>query len=233
MYLTPPTANTFDLLRVGTLGAIVTPDSHRPEFFDVAEASYWAADNGCFTAGERFDLERYLDWLDGFTLEAKTACMFATAPDVVGDFAATWERSEPVLEEIRRRGFPAALVIQDGAENFGPLPWDRFDAIFTGGSTEWKLSEPVGRIVAEANERGKWTHCGRVNSTKRMMRATELGHYSADGTLLLFGPEKNLPRALALVRAVGEAFGPVGLEDGETHNPYAAQAGNMISAPAA
>ena len=49
---------------------------------------YWAADNGCYARGAAFNLDRYLAWLDRLRPWQET-CLFATAPDVVGDAAAT------------------------------------------------------------------------------------------------------------------------------------------------
>jgi hypothetical protein len=156
------------------------------------EGHVWAADNGCFTAGGRFNLGAYLCWL--VLLPEHERCLFATAPDVVGDAAATWRRSEPVLPVLRRLGFRAALVAQDGWD--GRVDWDSFDCLFMGGTTEFKLSERAWELCREATARGKWTHMGRVNSLRRLRAAAVGGYNSADGTFLRFGPDKNLPKLL-------------------------------------
>lgn len=153
----------------------------------------WAADNGCFAAGDRFDLGAYLCWLA--TLPT-AGCLFAVAPDVVGDARATWERSRRVLPAIRRLGFPAALVAQDGLD-VAALDWDAFDCLFVGGTTAYKLSEAAYSAVGEAKRRGKHTHMGRVNSLRRLRLAAMAGYDSADGTFLKFGPVKNAPRVRA------------------------------------
>lgn len=152
----------------------------------------WSADTGCFLQPDKHDDDRYLAWLE-VRLHAVDRCLFATAPDVVGDAAATIERSLPMLSRIRTLGFPAALVAQDGLESL-PVPWDTFDCLFVGGSTAWKLSEPAYELVAEAKRRGKWTHMGRVNSERRFRAAAISGYDSADGTYLAFGPDTNLPK---------------------------------------
>lgn len=151
----------------------------------------WAVDNACFSQGERFDLGAYLCWL--VTLPRRDHCLFATAPDVVGDAVATWKRSASVLPVLRRLGFRAALVAQDGLDP-AALDWDAFDCLFVGGSTAYKLSEAAYAVVREAKRRGKHTHMGRVNSERRLRAAAVGGYDSADGTFLKFGPDKNLPR---------------------------------------
>jgi hypothetical protein len=150
----------------------------------------WAADNGCYSAGERFSLDRFLRWLDGLPREH---CLFAVAPDVVADGAASLERSLPVLPVIRDMGFAAALVGQDGMESI-EIPWEAFDAWFIGGSTEWKIGEASYELAQEAQRQGKWVHMGRVNSELRFRTALLFGCDSVDGTFLAFGPRVNWRR---------------------------------------
>jgi hypothetical protein len=154
----------------------------------------WAADNGCFSKGDAFDGPAYLAYLDSCAATPEAArCIFATAPDVVGDHVATVRRSLPYLQAIRDRGLPVAFVAQDGMEHDTRVRWDLFDVLFIGGSTEWKLGPAVRQLVAEAKRRGKWVHMGRVNSRKRLRYAESIGCDSADGTYLAFGPTRNLP----------------------------------------
>jgi hypothetical protein len=79
------------------------------------ERTLWAADNGCFTR-PNLDVAAYLRWLKNLD-EYRETCLFATAPDVVGDSKKTWARSKDVLPKIRTLGYPAALVAQDGIED--------------------------------------------------------------------------------------------------------------------
>lgn len=157
-------------------------------------AFWWAADTGCYSQGDAFDLTRYLTWLES-RRQWRLTCLFATAPDVVGDAEATLARSLPVLPVIRAQGYKAALVAQDGQESL-PAPWDAFDCLFVGGTTKWKLSAHAYALVAEARARGKWTHMGRVNSERRLRAARVGGYDSADGTYLAFGPDINTPRLM-------------------------------------
>jgi hypothetical protein len=154
----------------------------------------WCADNGCFGKGYPGD-EKWLAWLEKNAGDA-SMCLFATAPDVVGDAAATLERSLPFLPKIRGLGYPAALVAQDGLEDL-EVPWDSFDVLFIGGSTEWKLGPAARKLIRKAKAMGKWVHMGRVNSERRYRYAHEMGCDSVDGTYLTFGPDTNLPKLLA------------------------------------
>ena len=154
----------------------------------------WSADNGCFGTGYPGD-DAWVAWLDKNKDDA-SRCLFATAPDVVGDAAATLARSLPWLPKIRELGYPAAFVAQDGLENI-TVPWDAFDVLFIGGSTDWKLGPHAAQLAREAKVQGKHVHMGRVNSLKRYRYAMSIGCDSVDGTYLTFGPDKNLPKLLS------------------------------------
>jgi hypothetical protein len=124
-------------------------------------------------------------------MRAVSGCLFATAPDVVGDAAATWERSRDVLPRLRSLGYRAALVLQN---NIGSVDWSSVDAVFVGGDDGFKFSREATDIAQDARRRGVWTHMGRVNSWARWERCAEVGYDSADGTCVAFGPDANLPR---------------------------------------
>lgn len=144
----------------------------------------FAADNGCFAQADKYSDDGFLNWLN--RLERK-GCLFATAPDVVGDAVATKERAYPMLPRLKKLGFKAAYVCQDG-ESPNTISWSEMDAIFIGGSTKWKLSQSAVALVAEAKRHKKWVHMGRVNSFKRMRLAAAIGCDSVDGTYLAFEP---------------------------------------------
>lgn len=149
----------------------------------------FAIDNECFTLGDRFDENRYKRALIRISkAHPVKLCLFATAPDVVGDHAATWNRSEGWLRIIRDIGLPAALVFQDGIES-SDIQWNMFDAVFIGGSTAWKLSDAAAWCIREGRNRGKWTHVGRVNSVYRSSRLIEFPD-SVDGTAWARHPTK-------------------------------------------
>jgi hypothetical protein len=152
----------------------------------------FAFDNGCFSQPERYNDARYLAWLDG---RNRDGCLFATAPDRVGDWRETLSRSLPMLPRIRALGFPAAFICQDGQPE-DVIPWDACDAIFVGGTTQYKLSEAAYRLPALAHARGKWAHMGRVNSRIRYRAARVAGYDSADGNMLVYGREVNWERVM-------------------------------------
>lgn len=146
----------------------------------------WAADSGRYNKPESYTDEKYLAFLTRHQWAAER-CLFATAPDVMGDAVATWELSVKMFEPIRSLGYPAALVAQDGLVLEG-LDWDRFDALFVGGTTEYKLSPEARAACHEAKERGKWVHMGRVNSLRRMLIAKDFRCDSVDGTTIAYHP---------------------------------------------
>jgi hypothetical protein len=207
----PSTPKIRDAMAAGLLGAVMSPAQGNL----LPPASLFAIDNNCGPGkdgkpGTSYCGDgRYLAFLqalgqgEGYDdCDPDTSwCLFATAPDVVGDAVATLKRSRHMLGWIRYAGFPAALVAQDGLENL-TVPWDDFDALFIGGSTAWKLSAAARALAGEARERRKHVHMGRVNSLRRLRYAHSIGCDSADGTYLAFGPDENLPKLLGWLRDV-------------------------------
>jgi hypothetical protein len=142
----------------------------------------WAADNGRYASPHKYTDAKYLAWLRRHDAES---CLFATAPDVVGDAVTTLLLSAPMYAPIRALGYPVALVAQDGLEHLD-VPWHDIDALFIGGTTDWKLGPGAADLAREARRRGKWVHMGRVNSLRRMRYAESIGCDSADGTYLKY-----------------------------------------------
>jgi len=182
-------------MSVGLLNMIATPKQGNP----IPPGATWCADNGCFGKGYPGD-NAWFAWLQSFTIEERARCVFAVAPDVVGDAWRSHLRSFPWLAKIRKLGYPAAYVAQNGAE-LHPVPWHDFDVLFIGGDTAWKLGPHARALVAEAKRRGKWVHMGRVNSQRRLAYADAIGCDSADGTYIAFGPDRNFPHVLSWLRA--------------------------------
>jgi len=170
----------------------------------------FALDNGVWTEfktkGKKpFSLEKFVRLLEKHEAKASQA-LFAAAPDVVGDWRGTIERSLPMLPVIREYGYPAALVAQNGLEyHLARIPWSSFDVLFLGGGPdpalvtrdnpkgEWKLSSGAARLASLANRKGKAVHMGRVNSGLRLRQARNMGCHSADGTFIAYGPDVNTP----------------------------------------
>lgn len=176
-------------IAAGALGQLCSPRERR----SVVPGAWWAADNGCYGTGYPGH-PAWLAWLRRHAA-LRSRCLFATAPDVVGDARATLARSRPWLPMLRTLDYPPALVAQDGLEDLD-VPWPSFDVLFVGGTTEWKLSAAAADLVAEAHAQGKRVHLGRVNSLRRLQHAAALGCHTVDGTYLAFGPDKNLQRLL-------------------------------------
>lgn len=147
----------------------------------------FAIDNECFT--QEFDPDKYRRLLKRiFEIHGSNDCLFATAPDVVGNAYETWDRSKDWLKEIRKIGLPCALVAQDGLESMH-IQWSEFDAIFIGGTTAWKLSSAAAWISDQARQKMKWIHMGRVNSVYRASRIIDPPD-SIDGTAWAKHPTK-------------------------------------------
>lgn len=189
------------------MGFMMTPNmGNRPDL----SVTPWAADTGCFSSRTPFRLDKYLSWLVSM-VPYRDTCLFATAPDVVpmhlddpsGAASLTWARSKYTLPVIRALGFAAALVAQNGLEDM-VVPWDDLDALFVGGTTDWKLSPVCASLVDEAKRRHKYVHMGRVNSFKRLRYAYEIGCDSADGTFISYGPDRYVPRVANWLRDTRE-----------------------------
>jgi hypothetical protein len=189
----PSTQRVRAAMSAGLLGAMTTPDQRNA----LPDDTWWAADNGVYGSGYPGD-SSWLGWLRSRPW-ASDRCLFATAPDVVGDAWATMARSLPWLPAIRAAGWPAAFVAQDGAEDTG-VPWNELDCLFLGGSTAWKLSDAAACLAGAARSHGKWVHCGRVNSRRRYEYAAGIGCDSVDGTFLAYGPDVNLDELLSWAR---------------------------------
>jgi len=195
-FANPCTADVVADMKAGRLAYIDTPKQGNRRPAGVT----WIADNGCFS--DAWDADTWWRWL---TRQDPADCVFAVAPDVVGDAAATARRAAPWLPRIRAAGFPVAYVAQDGL-SVGTCPWGRIDALFVGGTTGWKLGPEAAALVAAAKHLGIWVHMGRVNSQRRYNYARSIGCDSVDGTCLTRGPDVNRPRVLSWVRSAGQPF---------------------------
>jgi hypothetical protein len=135
----------------------------------------WAIDNGAFAG---FDVDAFMALLAREFVH-RQHCLFVTVPDVVGSARRTLE----VFEHWRARlgGWRLALACQDGQEDL-PVPWGRIDAVFIGGSTNWKGSLAAVQIIRAAQLLGKHVHVGRVNDGVRWKHFEQLGVDTIDGT---------------------------------------------------
>lgn len=142
-------------------------------------------------------------WLMGESRDA----LFAAVPDAVsqtdhgpvGDWPRTLDLFSTWGPKVRAEGFRAAIVLQDGLAGPDEVPWDDCDAVFVGGSDQFKLGPVVSAVAAHARTLGKWTHMGRVNTLTRLRYARTEGYDSCDGTYLHW-PDTNLPKLLRFLR---------------------------------
>jgi hypothetical protein len=179
------------------VGRLVSPRSGNR----IRPGERWAADNDVLRA---WDEGRYLRMLN--RLDGAPGCLFVAVPDVVrivdgmpiGDARAKLDRFWQWRWEVAGRGFPPALVGQDGLEDLD-VPWEAFDCLFVGGSTAWKLSDAAADLAYEARRRGKWIHVGRCNSQKRMRNIRLMQADSYDGTGYSMFPDKYLARDLPVL----------------------------------
>src|SRR5947209_14133274 len=174
----------------GRLGSLLVPGAGNRVHAALTTGMPWAADNAAFSG---FDPGAFCALLG--RIAGHPGCLFVACPDIVGNAGATLARFvvwEPVLREV---GLPIALVGQDGAEAL-ELPWGRFDALFLGGSTGWKLGPGAAALAREAKGRGLWVHLGRCNTRKRFRHAFALGCDSVDGSGFSRWPDQRVPVAL-------------------------------------
>lgn len=175
------------------LGAFLTPRTGNSQ--KTLEKFIWAADNAAFS---NFNEERFIKMLEKIK---GSDCKFVACPDKVCDDVVTLKLFHVWQPIIKKYNLPVALVLQDGMIADG-IPYNILDAIFIGGSTEFKLGEEVRKIVKKAKEMGKWIHMGRVNSNKRLRYAYEIGCDSVDGSGYSMFPDKKIPEALRFLETI-------------------------------
>lgn len=156
------------------LGVLLTPANGNKVESVVALNMPWACDNGCFAG---FDEKKYLRMIE--RVKGQQNLLWVTAPDVVGDHAETLRLFKEWQPKLAALALPVAFVAQDGCESLPDVP---FDALFIGGTTEYKLGPVVVTLVSQAKSKGKFVHMGRVNSMKRIKYAMSIGVDSVDGT---------------------------------------------------
>jgi hypothetical protein len=169
------------------VGVLVVPRQWNKATTLPLVAFRWAMDNGAFAGFEEGAFVRMLERFWGF----RDGCLFVTAPDVVADAAATLARWPFWSALVHGLGYRVAFVIQDGIDS-DDVPWDTFEALFVGGSTEFKESELAATLCGYAKAKGLWVHWGRVNTKRRLKLAIEAGADSIDGSGFSRWPDTNL-----------------------------------------
>jgi len=159
------------------LGRLVHPPDQYARIAETAAAGIpWAADNFAFAG---FDANAYTRMLAAIV--GLPGCRFVVIPDTVGDAGATRMRYRRWYDTVKATGQPVAYAAQDGVTASG-IPWDQIDALFIGGTDQFKLGPGVAKLVEWAHGYDKWVHMGRVNSARRARYAATLGCDSFDGT---------------------------------------------------
>lgn len=176
-----------DDLKTGRIGLLQAPKAS----YNLDGVAVWAMDNGCYTDSYPGD-DAYMLLLRRMEPH-RDRCLFVAAPDKVGNAAVTLTNLRYMAPRIRAAGWPVALVGQDGMED-RDVPWEMFEWVFIGGSTEWKLGPGAEQFIRQAQAHGKRVHVGRVNSATRFKHFRSLGCDSADGTFVAFAPEVNVPQ---------------------------------------
>jgi hypothetical protein len=157
--------------------AVQIPDEYRDGFGFLASAvknrnskdelqvaPKWMLDNDNFNG--KFDPKKWIKFMLEHERHIGT-CVGVTIPDKVGDALTTLRNFSKYYQIVRDLGYPVAFVTQDGITP-EMTPWDCFDTLFIGGTTDHKLGWEAGDMIATAKHLGKWVHVGRVNSEKRI-----------------------------------------------------------------
>lgn len=135
----------------------------------------FAMDNGAFSHFDKNSFDKMLSK----HLPRKHLCRFLAVPDVVGSAIRTMECFDFYAPKLA--DWPLAFVCQDGQERL-PIPWSKIDAVFIGGSTDFKMGKFAAEIVKASIIMEKWCHVGRVNTPGRYEYFKDLGANSCDGT---------------------------------------------------
>lgn len=138
-------------------------------------SEFFGMDNGAFAG---LDIPAFVALL-AREWDNRHRCRFVAVPDVVGSARRTLETFEHWRYKLN--GWPLALVAQDGLEDM-TIPWSGIEAVFIGGSTQWKLGNHAVAVIKAAQAMGKWVHVGRVNTPARFEYFEALGADSIDGS---------------------------------------------------
>lgn len=175
------------------LGLLLTPKSR---YLTAIDPIIWGMDNERFTCynvktgawdESKWNRRAFLSLLE--SRADLPGCKFVASPDVIPNMAATLEQFDHWEPVIRSYGYPVGLVIQDGIDGH-PVPWDRLDALFIGGTNRVKFGPVVRRLVREANRRGKWVHWGRAHNPSFIHYCKNIGCNSIDSSYYARYPDR-------------------------------------------
>jgi len=183
-----------------SMGWLMSPDGfRRPE--KNGEAMPFALDNGLYFPPDqepkgREAIAAFYEML-GRCVRLGYEPIFVVTPDRPYDAERTRAMAAEHVPVIRGVGYagPLAIAVQDGMELDDA---DGFDAIFVGGSTDWKWGT-AEKWAAHANQTGRWCHIARVNTIHRVRQCVDMGAHSADGTGIFRGNKTQLAGVLEAV----------------------------------
>lgn len=180
------------------LGILLAPLAWRTPW-----CRWWATDNDVFShradpcwwtrEGETNWL-RMLDKIDNLPSPSAAAAfrrgaggevhgpMFVLLPDVVADWKRTLARYHEYLDDVRGRGLPFAIALQNGAEHdFATVARLNPHYVFIGGTVDWKWRH-IEPICAYFQPRNIKVHVGRASGPWRIRECIRAGATSCDGT---------------------------------------------------
>lgn len=183
-------------------GRLLTPRHYSRVLETSARGIPYAIDNDGFGGVDETAFRKMIDHLI-FT-EGRWGdpnCLFINSPDVFYPDGTpahddTLEQWHKWRGELGLTGWPLSFVLQIGA-TIDNVPWRQLDAVFIGGTTDWKLGDEARALVVEAKRRGKWVHMGRVNSVRRIAYAKAIGVDSVDGSGWAKFRNAMMPRGMA------------------------------------
>lgn len=184
MYLLPTTARNIGMMPKDKFGIFLQP-RNASACYGVRNGYKWALDNDAFN--NEFSMDLLFTALEKM-LPYQESCLFVTVPDVICNALATLDKYRYWAWRIKVMGYPVAFVAQDGQESFALPP--EFDWLFVGGSTEFKESLYIGRLINGIKKDGKSVHVGRVNSERRLNIFKFHNVDTVDGTDWIRGPNK-------------------------------------------
>ena len=168
---------------------ILTSPGHKGIPKGIIHGMSWAIDNECYT--KTFELLRFQTWLETMKPYRDT-CLFVNVPDIVGNARETLQQFAKFAPDLS--DWPLAFAAQDGQESL-EFP-KSFDALFVGGTTDWKMSSSAIECIQRAQSLGKHIHIGRVNWYRRFAYFAGLPgseEWTCDGTRQRFeGVERTM-----------------------------------------
>lgn len=170
------------------LGFLVTPFSNTP--YEQVKNKVYAIDNGAFAG---LDEKKFTNIVNKFKNNKKE--LFIAVPDVVGSHKETIKMFYKWRDKLT--DYNLGFVAQDGMTS-QDIPKE-VQAVFIGGSTEFKLGQTAYDIIQTAKQNGLWVHMGRVNSLKRIKYAFDSNVDSIDGTKYAKFDKVHLEKALKYI----------------------------------